>query len=231
MEQDIASRREDWKASLKTDFLLGQDGEPGDGGAADGLDEAAQAELQGQITEATAPNTERVESVDAEIASLKPEFMRIQGEQDFWQREFEREVDGQRSGIVGLGPRAKSIRDDQLAPRRAESRRLGEQLEHLSDERNQLRSLIATTEEAVTAEFLAGQAALAADLKEKEAFREQLDRDIKTAQSKKFVEQQDAIAGSIMDQINTRNAELARLQAEVAQAEQRQRCPHRGDPG
>jgi len=218
LEEDVAERREDWKASLKSDFLLGEGavGDAAGAGAGDGLDAAAQTELQGQITGATAPNAERVSAIDTEMAKLKPELMRIQGEQDFWQREFEREVDGQRSGLVGLGPRAKSIRDDQLAPRRAESKRLADQLEHLTDERNQLRALIATTEESVTAEFLAGLAALAEEAKAREAFREQLDRDIKTAQGEKFVEQQDAIAGSIMDQINTRNTELLRLQEEVA---------------
>ncbi|MGI9239684.1 MAG: DUF4407 domain-containing protein [Verrucomicrobiales bacterium] len=216
LEEDVAARREDWKASLKSDFLLEGEAGAAAAGAGNDLDAAAQAELEGQISEATAPNSERVASIDTEIAELKPEFMRIQGEQDFWQREFEREVDGQRSGFVGVGPRAKSIRDDQLAPRRAESKRLGDQLEHLTDERNQLRALIASTEEAVTAEFLAAQVALAEEAKEKEAFREQLDRDIKTAQSKKFVAQQDAIAGSIMDQINARNTELVRLQSEVA---------------
>ncbi|NNM27934.1 MAG: DUF4407 domain-containing protein, partial [Akkermansiaceae bacterium] len=185
----------------------------------DELSDEAKAELQKRIDEATAPNRDRVTAVDAEIATRKEEFTKVQTEQDFWQREFEREVNGQRSGIVGLGPRAKSIRDDQLAPRRAESQRLSTQLEHLTAERNQLRAVVATTAEAVTGEFLVEQSALAAELEEKRAFNEQLERKLKESQAATFVEQQNAIAASIMTQIETRNEELKRLQEEVATLE------------
>ena len=221
VEEDLAARRADWKESLKSDFLLAE--EDGDGPRAalptDGLDEASKAELQKQIDHATAPNAERVAAIDTEIETVSGSFNKVQGEQDFWQREFEREVNGQRSGIVGLGPRARSIRDDQLAPRRAESKRLSDQLEHLTRERNGLRELIATTEKKVTEEFLAAQVAIAQELEEKREFAEQLERKVKEAQTDSFVVQQNEVAKTIMDQINLRNEELERLQAEVAQVD------------
>ena len=221
VEEDLAARRGDWKESLKSDFLTA--GEDSDAPRAalptDGLDEASQAELQKRIDDATAPNAQRVAAVDEEMAKVSASFNKVQGEQDFWQREFEREVNGQRSGIVGLGPRARSIRDDQLAPRRAESTRLSDQLEHLTSERNSLREVIAATEKKVTEEFLADQVALAQELEEKREFAEKLERKVKEAQTDSFVVQQNEVAKTIMDQINLRNEELERLQEELAQVD------------
>ena len=82
-----------------------------------------QAKLDQRLTDTRAPYEAKLTTFEGELATSTAEYSKIQGELDFWQREFEREVNGQRSGIVGLGPRARSIRDDQLEWRRDETKR------------------------------------------------------------------------------------------------------------
>ncbi|NBO19841.1 MAG: hypothetical protein EBV03_11605, partial [Proteobacteria bacterium] len=74
----------------------------------------------------------------------------LQTEIDHWQAEFEREIDGKRSGMSGVGPRAKTMQDVQLAPRRAESERLSSLLETRTKERNDLRAEAAAVRQAIT---------------------------------------------------------------------------------
>ena len=64
---------------------------------------------------------------------------------------FEREVNGQRSGIVGLGPRASSIQTDQLAWRRDETKRLSNLLDARAKDRIQLQAEATSVEQNLTA--------------------------------------------------------------------------------
>ncbi len=91
--------------------------------------------LEIAITEAQEPYTIRITAIDTQMEKLTPTYTKIQQELSEWQVQFENEVNGQRSGITGLGPRARSIRDDQLAWRRTEATRLGEQMAHLTEEK------------------------------------------------------------------------------------------------
>ena len=63
----------------------------------------------------TAPIVAKITAADEQFNKETTAYQKLQLELDQWQKDFEREVNGQRSGIVGLGPRARSIQDDQLA--------------------------------------------------------------------------------------------------------------------
>ncbi len=215
LDDEIATQRTAWNETFNAEFLVEAEQQAD---LKDGLELTADetAELQQQITDGTAAQQTRIAAIDAETEKLQPDYQKLQGELDFWQREFEREVNGQRSGIVGLGPRARSIRDDQLEWRRAETKRLSDLLEALTTERNQLRAVMTTSEEAITSRFLAALAEKA-DLEKAEHARvAALRQQVQAEQAGSFVEQQNAMRGSIKTQIDTRLEELGRLQGELA---------------
>jgi hypothetical protein len=87
------------------------------------------------LADAVAPGKTRLETLDKEMAKLSADYQKVAEELNHWQTEFEREVNGQRSGIIGLGPRAKSIQEDQLTWRRAESARLSGVLDTMTKNR------------------------------------------------------------------------------------------------
>ncbi|NRB43512.1 MAG: DUF4407 domain-containing protein, partial [Verrucomicrobiales bacterium] len=151
-----------------------------------------------------------------ETDTLQVTYQKLQGELDFWQREFEREVNGQRSGIVGVGPRARSIRDDQLEWRRAETKRMSSQLKSLTTELGQLRGMVASIEDTITQNFLSATAVQAkAEKMEKERVKA-LKNKVQERQIDLFIDQQKAVRDGIDDQITARTEEMKRLQTEVA---------------
>ncbi|MEM7146508.1 MAG: DUF4407 domain-containing protein [Verrucomicrobiota bacterium] len=217
LEADIAVQRTKWNETFDAQFLvadantLAEDRLPGAG-----LTEEQQTELQRQITEATAAYRDTLSETSKEMAEQSAEYKKIQGELDHWQVEFEREVNGQRSGIVGLGPRARSIRDDQLAWRRTEAARLGRVVDGLTAQSEQLTATIHSTEENVTNEFLTALAELSDAEKTEFARVAALKQQVQKDQAEGFVQQQDAIRATISAQIDTRLEEMARLQEEIA---------------
>ncbi len=215
VETQIDALRGQRDATYQANFIVEND-KVGGAAPADGLDDEARAALEAKIGSATGAQVARIAEVEASSAGLQTDYQKLQGELDFWQREFEREVNGQRSGIVGLGPRARSIRDDQLAWRRAETKRLSDQLEAQTSELGQLRGMVAATEERVTGEFLAA-AAVQAEAEQAERDRvAALNHKVQERQVDLFIEQQKAVRDGIDTQIAARTAELERLQGEIA---------------
>ncbi len=144
VEKDIERQRDRWNRSFQAEFLVeGQ--QQNKSGDTDSAANRAAAELEKKIDKAVAPYREQIAEIESEQETVSADYIKLQQELDYWQREFEREVNGQRSGIVGLGPRARSIRDDQLEWRRAESRRLSEQLDSLAARKQQTEALVAGT--------------------------------------------------------------------------------------
>ena len=214
LEAGIAEQRERWKESFQARFIL-QDKEDADA-AIPGLNASQQAELKKATEEATAPFRERLAVIDAQSAELTPQYAKLQAELGFWQSEFERELDGQRSGLKGEGPRARSIRDDQLMPRREESKRLGGLLEHLSGEKATLQTQIRQAE-ATTISLFEAKLAEIAKTNEVEAERvAALKRKVEEDQAGQFVSQQNALRETIKLQIDNRLLELRRVQEELA---------------
>lgn len=214
LEAEIAATREKWNETFSASFLdkLAKAGQP-----AMTDDEAKnKTELDKKIAEATKPIAARLETIEKDLETNNIAAKKITEELNFWQTEFERELNGQRSGIVGLGPRAKSIQDDQLTWRRAESKRLTSVLETLTNQRNALKVELKAAESGVTTSFNEKLAESAAKVKEEEARIEALRRQVQQQQADQFVEQQNAIRATLAQQIDTLLAQLKRLHDEVA---------------
>ncbi len=212
-EEAIKKQRDRWNETFQAKFLLQDDQkEP----PIPGLSPEKQAALDQSITDATRTFTTRIDAIDEQVAELGPQYTKIQTELASWQEQFEKEVNGQRSGIRGLGPRARSIRDDQLAWRRTEASRLGEQLKQLTEEKsNMLTSVSDAKKSAISAYEVLLQAEKAKSAIEEArlaVLRQKVDAD----QAEQFVTQQNQIRDTIKIQIDGMLKELDRLQQGAA---------------
>lgn len=214
LEAEISAQRAKWNETFSASFL---EKIANGGGVPLSDDEAkAKAELDKRISEATKPVIARLETVEKDLETNNIAAKKITEELNFWQTEFERELNGQRSGIIGLGPRAKSIQDDQLTWRRAESKRLTSVLETLTNQRNVLKIELKAAETGVTTAFNEKLAENAAKVKEEAARIETLRRQVQQQQADQFVVQQNAIRATLAQQIDTLLAQLKRLHEEIA---------------
>lgn len=212
IETAIATQRERWNESFNAKFIIAEEK-----GASplSGLTTAQQAELKKNVTETTAAARTRLEAVEKQMTALTPEYSKIQTELASWQADFEREVNGQRSGLVGLGPRARSIQDDQLAWRRAEAIRLGGVLEHLTAEKAALESQAREAEAGAIADFQ-GKLTEQAEKQRAESSRvTALKEKVQADQAGEFVGQQNQLRETIKQQIDARLGELAVAQSQL----------------
>jgi hypothetical protein len=218
LEAEIAKQRETWNSSFDAKFLSETTlpGEP----ALTADEQKAKSERDLKIAEASAPGRARLEALDAEMAKASAEYQKIAGELNHWQTEFEREVNGQRSGIIGLGPRAKSIMEDQLTWRRAESQRLSGLLDTMTKNRVALLAEIKTAEDTVAAALDAQAAEEAAKLKAEQDRVMALKRQVQQEQADQFVGQQNAIRDTLKLQIDAQIAQLGTLHTEIARLAQ-----------
>jgi hypothetical protein len=214
LEAALAEQRKRWDESFQARFLLQQQEDAN--AAIPGLTSAQQGELKAAIDEATATSRERLAVIDKQSAELTPQYAKLQTELGFWQSEFERELNGQRSGLRGEGPRARSVRADQLEPRRDESKRLGGLLEHLSAEKATLQTQSREAEATAIAGFETKLAEIAQTNQLESERVAGLKRQVEEAQASQFVPQQNALRETIKLQLDTRLAELQRVQAELA---------------
>jgi hypothetical protein len=214
LEDGISAKREKWNETFLARFEVQKPKEAGS--QLPGLTPQQQAELKKSITEATAPFTERLAVVQQQLAEATPQSVTVQGELTYWQAEFERELNGQRSGLAGEGPRARSIRSDQLEPRREESRRLAGLLDHLSSEKASLESRTREAEAAAIAAFdlrlLEIERTNQVEIDRVAALKQRVEQD----QAEVFVTQQNALRETIKSEIDTRLKELERAQGELA---------------
>jgi hypothetical protein len=215
LETQIAEQRANFEKTFSAEFLV----EDASAGLADplaDLDDELREQMTSRITADTAVYITKLDAVDKEFTEMQAKYATLQTDLDTWQKDFEREVNGQRSGIVGLGPRAKSIEADQLAWRRDEAKRMSETLAYLTEQRNGLAARIKETEEGIKGEFVGIAAAKAERLKEERDRVADLKRQVQQSQADQFVGQQNTIRSTITAQIDTRLAELTRLQGEIA---------------
>lgn len=214
LEQKVADLRTNWNDSFQAKFIVQDKNEAS--AAIPGLTAEQQEELDAAITNSTAPYTGRLKLVETQSAELTPLYTKLQTELGFWQAEFERELNGQRSGLLGEGPRAKSIRSDQLVPRREESKRLGALLEHLTAEKASLQTQIREAEQSAIATFELRLAEIEAANRLENERISTLQRQVESDQAQAFVSQQNALRETIKLQIDTRLAELERTQNSLA---------------
>lgn len=213
LEAALAEQRAKWNESFQAKFFLQESTEAKS--AIPGLTAEQQVELKAAIDEATAPFRERLAVIEKQSDEFTPQYAKLQTELGFWQAEFERELNGQRSGMKGEGPRARSIRADQLEPRREESKRLGSLLEHLTAEKSTLQTQ-ARQGEAGAIQLFEKKLAEIATANKAEADRVSgLKRKVEEDQADQFVTQQNALRETIKQQIDTRLTELNRVQGEL----------------
>ncbi len=214
LEESLAEQRLRWNESFQAKFILQENEDAG--AAIPGLSAAQQQELKAATEEATAPYRARLEVLQTQADELTPQYTKLQTELSFWQSEFEKELNGQRSGLVGEGPRARSIRSDQLEPRREETKRLGGLLEHLSAEKSTLQTQVRQAEASAIALFEAKLAEIALANKAEAERVSALKQKVESDQADQFVTQQNALRETIKQQIDARLGEMERTQEELA---------------
>jgi hypothetical protein len=111
LETSLAEQRAKWNESFQARFILPENEDAQS--AIPGLTTGQQTELKAAIDEGTAPFRERLAVIEKQSAEFLPQYAKLQTELGFWQAEFERELNGQRSGMRGEGPRARYM--DQLS--------------------------------------------------------------------------------------------------------------------
>lgn len=219
VEKEIATQREEWNETFSAKFLEGA-ADPSAGRPLTDEEKKAKEALDKKIAEVTLPVTERLKAVEKELETNGIAAKKITEELNFWQTEFERELNGQRSGIVGLGPRAKSIQDDQLTWRRAESKRLTGVIETLTNQRAALEAEMKAAEQAVKDQFAMKAAEIAAKEKAEAARLEALRHQVQQQQADQFVEQQNSIRGTLAAQVDALVLQLKQLHGDIAKLAQ-----------
>jgi len=214
VQKEIAELREKWNATFQTSFIVQAQV---DKSPIPGLTAEQQAELKKAIDEATAPARERLAADQKQSAELTPNYTKLQSELAFWQSEFERELNGQRSGIVGLGPRAKSIQDDQIAWRKAEIARISGVLSNLSSESATLQTQARKAEADAISTYQTKLADVALKAKTEAERVAALRQKVESDEANQFVGQQNQLRATLKDQIDARIADLKLAQAQVAQ--------------
>ncbi len=213
LEDEIAKQREAWNSSFSAKFL-DENGKPIEKPLTDD-EKTAKAAREAKIAEAVTPGKARLDALDADLAKQNTEYQKIATELNHWQTEFEKEVNGQRSGIIGLGPRAKSIQEDQLAWRRAESARLSSVLDTLTKTRVAVVAEIKAAEDGVNAALDAKATEEAAKVKAEQDRIDGLRRQVQQQQADAFVGQQNAIRETLKAQIDALLTQLNNLHAEI----------------
>ena len=214
IDKSLAEQRLRWNESFQAKFILQENDDAS--AAIPGLTTAQQTELKAATDEATTPFRARLEVVQKQTDELSPQYAKLQTELSFWQSEFERELNGQRSGLAGEGPRARSIRADQLEPRREETKRLGALLEHLTAEKASLQTQAREAEAGAIGLFETKLAEIElankAEAERVAGLRQRVEND----QAEQFVTQQNALRETIKQQIDSLLIELTRTQDELA---------------
>ncbi len=221
LEEKIAKLQNDRLQTYNAQFIIQEKADADS--AIPGLTAEQQAELKEATDEATAPFRARLDLINKQLDELTPQFAKAQTELTFWQSEYERELNGQRSGLVGEGPRARSIKADQLEPRREESRRLSGLLEHLSAEKATLQTQIREAEKQAIASFETRLAEIEASNQAEAERVAALKHQVEQSQADAFVTQQNAVRSALDTQIETRNAELKTAQSELAAVSREER--------
>ena len=215
---EVTELRQKWDATFQAEFLASTT-MPGEEPLSD-EEAAAKKALEAKIAAEAAPYRDKIAAIEKELGESEVTYKTIQAELDHWQTEFERELNGQRSGIVGLGPRAKSIQTDQLEWRREESKRLASVVESLTTQRNLLREEVTLLEQRLADEANMAAAAQLAIEQAENARLQALKQQVQQQQADSFVDQQNLLRATLKEQIDSRIAQTQVVQEEMARLSQ-----------
>jgi len=211
----IEENREEYRSSFQASFL--EDNGEGDASLAmpGELTPADRDQMRAKIEGETADLEERLAELDAEKQELLEQQQTLTEEIAHWQSEYEAEVNGERSGRPGVGPRARSIENDQLAWRRQEADRITTELTRINTNRFDIEGEMQRIANQVQAEFVA----MATERAERQRAEQERVADLKRraqeTQLTSFVEGQDGVRSQIQAQIDSGLADLQRLRGEV----------------
>jgi hypothetical protein len=214
MEAKIATQREEWNKTYKAQFIVQKSASKDS--LIPGLTDKQSAALKKAVEAAKTPFAPRLREIEAQLSPLLVAAAKNQQELAYWQVEFERELDGQRSGRAGEGPRARSIRADQLEPRRQEAARMSVLIQHLTSEKASLEAATAGAEKSAVADFERQLQEIDSYNKAEAERAETLRRQVEEDQASSFLEQQSSIRETIKGQIDSNLAVLDALQKELA---------------
>jgi hypothetical protein len=192
---------------------------PADAAAApalSGLTPEEQAQLARRQEEATLTLRQEAAELATRIQETEARKATVQAELDDWQKQFEAEVNGQRSGFAGVGPRARSIQKDQIDWRRADVLRLSEELRTLGTRRTELETAIAAAADGVRRDVEQVAADRADAIRKEQERVAGLQRQAQTEQMAGFLKQQEAVRAQIQAAIDSSLAEKETLGAELA---------------
>ncbi len=173
--------------------------------------------LEEQVEQVTAAQRARLTELDGELQERRDELDETQKEIAFWQEEYEEEVSGSRSGVAGVGPRARSIEADRLTPLRETLSRLNEGVAALTGERNTLAQEVAAIEGGIRTRFAQDTAAERAEIRREQLQVDALQRELQKQKLALFTSQQEDLLDRLEQDIDAETAERERLRAELTQ--------------
>ncbi len=136
--------------------------------------------------------------LDAQLTQLKEERDTVRSDLEAWQKIYDDEVRGVRSGSVGIGPNARAIQRDHIEWRLAEVERLSSEISAISQQRSEMSSM-------VMEKTLSAQAAT-------EASRQALEQQ----KMELFAKNQDGLLEVVKGQIEASEQQIADLREEAA---------------
>ena len=179
-------------------------------------EDKAQADLEARIARAKSPMVDRLTKIDDEMKPLSEQFAKLNGELDYWQKDYEHEINGQRSGYFGVGPRARSLETDQLAWRRSEASRLSSLIEQLTSEKSRLAAESSNLSSGMLKDFTEKKAFDDERQKEERARLIELKKQMQEQQAKALITQLQQTRITLQSQMDAKVDEIRRLQSELA---------------
>lgn len=137
--------------------------------------------------------------IDGQIDEYKRERDQVQSDLNRWQKVYDDEISGARTGQAGIGPNARAIERDELVWRREEVRRIGKVIADLTAKRTDL------------------SAKLMAETARENAEVERSRRELEQQKIEMFKSQQGELLAVLKGQIDSASAELSRLRTESEQ--------------
>ncbi|MDF1816500.1 MAG: DUF4407 domain-containing protein [Verrucomicrobiales bacterium] len=152
-----------------------------------------------QTSQQQANRNSQFSDIDAQIKDFRNERDQVQQDLNRWQKVYDDEISGARTGKAGIGPNARAIERDELVWRRDEVKRLNGTINEMTKKRTDL-----------SAKLLAESAAANARIEESRREFEEQKLDM-------FKQQQGDLLAGLKDQIESASAELKRLRTESEQ--------------
>jgi hypothetical protein len=180
-----------------------------------GLTAQEQLDLERRTEDAAKGLKQELADLDARIQTQEQAKGTLQQEIDDWQRQFEEEINGQRSGVAGVGPRARSIQKDQLEWRRADMQRMTDELRALGARRVEIQNSISASADGIRKETERAATERAARIQSEQERVAGLQRQAQTEQMAAFLKNQDTVRTQIQAAIDTAQADKQRISQEL----------------